>query len=364
MYAFIEGILAEEAGKLGLKNISAHNARVYFEADEYGVALANVFLRTADRVYIILGEFEARSFEYLFENIRKIDFADIIPSDARLPVNANAVQSQLMSINDIRAVAKKAVVKSLQRTYRMELFPENGSTFNIYVNLFKDRATIALNTSGQGLNRRGYRLKNAEAPLKETLAAALILISRWHSRDFYDPMCGSGTIAIEATMIAADMAPGLRRVFDAQCYSNKFKKAFSDIKEYANNKVKKPQMEIFAGDIDAKSIKFAQEHARNMGLENIINFYVDDVVKFKQPANPASIISNPPYAIRLGEKREVERLYESLGKTFLHLEDTVFFLLSANDCFERLLGSKADKKRKLYNGNIQCVYYQYFRRRG
>ncbi len=359
----IEGILATEIRELGLTGVMAQDARVYFEADEYGVALANIFLRTADRVYIVLGEFSVRSFDELFQNITNIDFASFIPSDAKLPVNANAVRSELMSVRDIQAVSKKAVVKAMQRKYKLGTLPENGGVFGLFVNLYKDVATVALNTSGAGLNRRGYRLKNAEAPLKETLAAALILISRWHSRDFYDPMCGSGTIAIEAAMIASNMAPGIHRQFDAQNYSNSFRKAFADVREHAGARQTTPEMRICAGDIDSKNIKLATGHARNMGLDGAIDFYVGDATEFRQPEKPATIITNPPYAVRLGEKEEVERLYKNMGKVFLQLQDTVFFVLTASDRFEKDFGRKADKKRKLYNGNLRCTYYQYFRKR-
>ncbi|MEF9864401.1 MAG: class I SAM-dependent RNA methyltransferase [Christensenellaceae bacterium] len=358
----IEGILANELRDLRFENVAAQDARVYFDADEMGVAVANVFLRTADRVYIILKEFEARSFDQLFEGVKSIEFADIMPSDARFPVDANAVRSELGSVSDVQAISKKAIVRSLQRVYKTERFAENGTMFNVYVNLFKDLVTVALNSSGAGLNRRGYRLKNAQAPLKETLAAALIDVSRWRSRDFYDPLCGSGTIAIEAAMMAAHMAPGIKRRFDAQTYNDTFRKVFADAKELAKSKIVKPQMEIFASDIDRKVLDLAKEHAYNMVVGQHIQFAQKDVKKFEQPNRPATIISNPPYAVRMGEEKDIIKLYREMGDVFIPLEDTMIFIITADDNFENRYGVKADKKRKLYNGNIRCTYYQYFKR--
>lgn len=359
----VEGILAEELRLLGFEGVNAQDARVYFDADERGIAKANIFLRTADRVYLVLKEFGATTFDELFEGVAAIPFGDILPSDARFPVDGNAVRSALGSVSDVQSITKKAVVKAMQRVYPQERFEENGSMFNLYVNLLKDNATIALNTSGAGLNRRGYRLKNAQAPLKETLAAALIMISRWRSRDFYDPLCGSGTIAIEAAMIAANMAPGLKRRFDAQGYGNEFRKEFADMKEYAKELIKTPEMEINASDIDRKTLALAREHAHNMDVAQYIRFAQRDVKKFEQPSRPASVITNPPYAARMGEETEVSGLYFDMGKTLSPLHDTLVFVITADEQFESKYGAKADKRRKLYNGSIKCTYYQYFRKK-
>lgn len=359
----IEGILANELKDMGFENVMAQDARVYFDADETGVAKANIFLRTADRVYIVLKEFKAVTFDELFEGVAAIPFGDIMPSDARFPVDGNAVKSALGSVSDVQAITKKAVVRAMQRVYSQERFEENGSMFNIYVNIFKDIATIALNTSGAGLNRRGYRLKNAQAPLKETLAAALIMISRWRTREFYDPLCGSGTIAIEAAMMASNMAPGIKRRFDAQGYDNNFRKVFSEMKKYAKTLIREPEMQIYASDINRKTLDLAREHAHNMDLAHYIRFAQKDVRNFSQPERPASVITNPPYAMRMGEEKEVADLYHEMGKAFLPLNDTLVFVITADDRFEAKYGAKADKRRKLYNGSIKCTYYQYFRKK-
>lgn len=359
----IEGVLADEMRRLNLKNVAAQDARVYFDADEVDIARANIFLRTADRVYIVLAEFVAQTFEHLFEHIQALPLGDFLPSDARFPVNANAVQSTLMSVSDIQSISKKAAVRAMQRTYKKDPFPENGSTFSLYVNIHKDNATVALNTSGAGLNRRGYRLKNAQAPLRETLASAMILLSRWRTRDFFDPMCGSGTIAIEAAMIACGIAPGIGRRFDAQGYGNDFRRAFALAREEAESLVRPAEMQICASDIDAGNLALAKEHARNAGVERAISFERKDVRQFAQPTRPATIIANPPYAVRLGEEKETFALYRGMGKAFLPLHDTMVFILCATQQFEQHYGLRADKKRKLYNGNLQCTYYQYFKKR-
>lgn len=359
----IEGILAGELRTLGFQNVAARDARVYFDANEQEIAKANIFLRTADRVYLILKEFRAVTFEELFEGIAAIPFGDIMPSDARFPVDGSAVRSVLGSVSDVQAVSKKAVVKAMQRVYPQEHFEETGSMFNLYVNLLNDQATVALNTSGAGLNRRGYRLKNAQAPLKETLAAALIMISRWRTRDFFDPLCGSGTIAIEAAMLAANMAPGIKRRFDAQGYGNEFRKEFAEMKEYAKSLLKIPEMEIYASDIDGRTLELAKEHAYNMDVAQLIRFSRKDVRDFEQPQRQATIVTNPPYAMRMGAEKEVAELYRAMGERFCGLQDTVVFVITADDKFESKYGEKADKKRKLYNGNIKCTYYQYFRKK-
>ncbi len=359
----IEGILAEELRRLGLENVAAEDARVYFDADENNIARANIFLRTADRIYLVLDEFYAKTFDELFMGVNKINFADILPSDARFPIHGNTVRSQIMSVSDVQSISKKAVVKAMQRVYAMERFEEDGSVFDIYVNIHKDKVTVALNTSGNGLNRRGYRLNNVQAPLKETLAAAMILISRWRSRDFYDPMCGSGTIAIEAAMIAANMAPGLKRRFDAGSYSKEFQNAFALAREEAKEAIISPAMPIFASDIDRKSISLAKGHAQTMDVSEHISFSRKSITDFIEPQHPASIVTNPPYAMRIGDKDEVEKLYKNMGRVLLPLNDTMIFVLSGAENFENLYGKKADKKRKLYNGNLKCTYYQYFKKK-
>lgn len=358
----VESVLARELRQLGIAQVRTADARVYFEGDEKAVAKANMWVRTADRIYLILDEFEAHTFEELYDNVARIPFSEYLPKDAAFPVSGNAVQADLMSVSDIQSVTKKAAVDAMRRGHRTEEFPENGQRYHIYANNFKNRFTVALDTSGAGLSRRGYRLKNVTAPVRETLAAALILIARWKHRDFYDPMCGSGTIAIEAAMIASDTAPGLGRRFDAQTYSEAFGEAFADERNEAREKIHAPSMQISGSDKDPHAVRIAAEHAQNAGVADWVRFTERDVADFTQPERPACVITNPPYAVRLGEKKEVEDLYRTLGRIFPKLSDTVCFFLSESKQFERFYGRRADQRRKLYNGNMQCIYYQYFRK--
>ena len=359
----VEGVLAWELRGLDVQDVRASDGRVYFRGDERTVARVNIWARTADRVYIILAEFDARSFEQLYDEVHSIAFEDWLPQDAALPVSGNAVQSDLMSVSDIQSITKKAVVDAMHRKYREERLPESGQRFHLYANNFRNHFTIALDTSGAGLNRRGYRLKNVAAPLRETLAAALILIARWKHRDFFDPMCGGGTIAIEAAMIAANLAPGLRRRFDAQTYSESFAEAFAEVRTEAEHAIRVPSMHIHASDRNPESVAIAEEHARNAQVLEWIKFRVADIADFVQPTCPACVITNPPYAVRLGDRKAVDELYKTMGRVLRPLEDTVCFYLCESHQFERFYGEKADRRRKLYNGNIQCTYYQYFRMR-
>lgn len=358
----IEAVLARELRGLGLEDVRAENARVFFSADEEGIANANIWLRTADRVYIVLGTFEARTFDELFENVRAIPFEDWLPEDAAFVTAGNAVQSTLMSVADIQRITKKAVVEAMHRRYPVEHFEETGAHYQIFANNYRDTFTVALNTSGAGLNRRGYRIETVAAPLRETLAAAMILIARWTHRDFYDPMCGGGTVAVEAAMMAANMAPGARRSFDAEWFSPAFQEAFAAVRRAAKARIQVPQMALHASDIDGRCIKAAKKNAGCAGVEAYITFQQADVRDFRQPPAPAAVISNPPYAVRIGEEHEVGDLYREMGSVFRPLRDTVCFFLSTSAHFEKLYGRRADKKRKLYNGNMRCWYYQYFRK--
>ncbi|MBD5560618.1 MAG: class I SAM-dependent RNA methyltransferase [Clostridia bacterium] len=359
----LEGILAKEIRDLGLGDVRTENALVRFRADPYGIARANIELRTADRVYIVLARFPAKTFDALFEGIKALPFEEWLPENAAFPTAGNAVQSTLMSVADIQSITKKAIVSALQRRYKTEKFPEHGHRYQIYANAFQDEFTIALNTSGAGLNRRGYRVETVAAPLRETLAAALVLIARWRWRDFYDPMCGGGTIVIEAAMIAADIAPGARRSFDAEWFSPEFEEAFAAVRREVRARERVPEMGLFASDVDPRCIEAARKNARAAGVADFIQFAVRDVAEFEEPEKPAAVVSNPPYAMRIGERQEVDELYRRMGLVFRPLPDTVCFFLTPSPVFERLYGQAADKKRKLYNGNVQCWYYQYFRKR-
>ncbi len=358
----LEAVVARELRQLGIEEVWARDARVYFRADVEQIARANLWLCAADRVYLVLAEFCAQTFEQLFQGIKAIPWADYLPKSARFPVLADSVRSGLKSVPDIQSVSKKAVVEAMKEVYGISFFKEGGTLYQIYVNILADTASVCLNTSGEGLNRRGYRIKNGPAPLRETLAAGIILLSRWKDRPFYDITCGSGTIAIEAARRAKNCAPGLFRQFDAQMWDDQYRAAFRAEKERAQQEMRESvEMPIFAWDIDPKMVEMARFHARMARVENCIHFAQADALCFEPKTQIGTVFSNPPYAIRMGERKQVRELYRGLGRRLLGMENMKCYFISADEQFELAYGRRADKKRKLYNGNIQCTFYQYFR---
>ena len=358
----LEAVVARELKRLDITDVAARDARVYFKADEAGLARANVCLRCADRIYMVLSEFPARTFEELFEGVSRTDFGGMIPPKAKMPVAGDAVSSVLGSVSDIQAVSKRAVIESMKRTHGNIVFEETKSAYQIYVSILRDEVSVCLNTSGAGLNRRGYRVKNSEAPLKETLGAALLKIARWYAHPLYDPMCGSGTIAVEAAMMAKNIMPGANRSFAAQHFGSEFKRAFDIEKQRAADGVKPAGAPVFASDIDGAAIELAKFHAERAGVLEDIRFSRANVADFTLQTPDACIVTNPPYAQRMGEQKEVDRLYGKMGKAFFKDPDNKVFVLTADSGFENKFGRRADKKRKLYNGNIKCTYYQYFKK--
>lgn len=360
----LEAVVARELEALGIGGIESRDARVYFEADARQLAAANLWLSAADRVYIVVGEFSAVTFDELFEGVRAIPWEQYLPRDAAFPVTGDAVRAELMSVSDIQAVAKKAIVERLKAAYGLSFFRESGWTYPIYINNLANRVTVSLNASGVGLNRRGYRTRNAKAPIRETLAAGLIRLSRWYDRPFYDILCGSGTIAIEAALQAQKRAPGLYRSFAAEKWSDAMQAAFAEERERARDLfVKHPDIQIFASDIDPQMLELTEFHAKKAGVEDIVQISRQDATKFVPATVQGTLISNPPYAMRLGEKKEVDALYRGLGKALLGLEDFRLYFICADEDFSKTFGRKEDKRRKLYNGNIRCYFYQYFRKR-
>ncbi|MGI5848998.1 MAG: THUMP domain-containing class I SAM-dependent RNA methyltransferase [Christensenellales bacterium] len=348
----LESIVATELKKLGLNHVSIQNARVYFDADEQGIAKANIWLRSADRVYIEIGSFVATTFDALFEGIKGVEWENYIPRDACFPVNADSVKSQLFSVSDIQSISKKAVVTRLMSRYRTNVLPETGHRYDIHIKILCDQVSICLNVSGAGLNRRGYRMANVKAPIRETLAAGLVMLTGWESGEFSDPMCGSGTIAIEAAMIGSNIAPGTGRSFDGEKW-HLFKNEWVHERESARQKIKEPCI-VLASDIDRNALSAADKNAQAAGVS--LRLYHADLRDFKR--NNCTVLTNPPYAERLGEKKSVELLYRDMGKALEHVDRK--FIITADDQFERFFGARATKKRKLYNGNIRCTLYQYF----
>lgn len=361
--AGLDGVVKQEVLDLGYTNVEADNGRVYYEADLLGIARSNLWLRAADRVKWVIGEFKATTFEELFQQTKKLPWQDILPANASFPVLGRSVKSTLFSISDCQAIVKKAIVEKLKESYKQEWFKEEGPRFMIEVSLLKDIATITIDTSGTGLHKRGYRYLHNEAPMKETLAAGLILISRWkHNIPLIDPLCGSGTIPIEAAMIGQNIAPGINREFDFQHWPlykqewfNQAVQEAEDLAEYDR------KLEILGADIDQESVKLSEHNAQEIGLHHSIRFIQQDVKRTRSQHEYGYIICNPPYGERLGEKHEVERLYQIMGRVFTEALPTwSYYVYTAHEEFEKHFNKKASKKRKLYSGQIRGDFYQFW----
>ena len=358
----LEAIVKRELLKLGYEDLVVENGKVTFKGTEKDIPIANLWLRSADRVLLKMGEFKATTFEELFEKTKALPWDEWITEDGEFTVEGKSVDSKLFSISDSQAIVKKAVVEKLKTKYKTEWFKETGAKFTIEVSLLKDIATLTINTSGAGLHKRGYRLGSVEAPLKETLAAALVQLSYWNKERFLlDPFCGSGTIPIEAAMIGKNIAPGLNRNFVSEKWPRVKKEYWNDARKEAwDLMLKDYKLNIIGSDIDKKAIKAAKENAESIGLEEDISFITSDIRDMKLKNEYGVIICNPPYGERIGEKGEVYKLYKDMGKILKALDTYSIYVLTSNEDFETLYGKRADRKRKLYNGRIKVDYYQYY----
>lgn len=357
----IESVVADEIRKLGYEKIQVENGRVIFEGNERDIARCNIWLRTSDRILIKLAEFKAESFEDLFQGTLKINFGDFIPENGNMHVVGKSVKSKLFSVPDCQSIVKKAIVESMKRKYKKQWFEEDGPEYKIEISLLKDTAELTLDTSGFGLHKRGYREIAGEAPLKETLAASMVLLSRWEpSRILADPLCGSGTIAVEAALIGKNIAPGLKRDFAAEKWPGFKNEVWDDVRKEAEAQINDLDFRILASDINGRILKTARDNAQKAGVEDYIAFQKLPVQEFRSRKKYGCVICNPPYGERLGEMKEVENLYRDMGKVFSELEDWSFFILTSHPEFQKLFGEKSTKNRKVYNGRIQCYYYQYF----
>ncbi len=358
----MEAIVGQEIKALGFENVVVENGRVLFDADERGIVQANLWLRTAERVYIQVGHFKATTFEQLFDQIFELPWELYIHKEATFPVNANSVKSKLFSLSDIQSISKRAIVKRLSKLYRTEWFKETAETYSIKVSLLKDEVTVAIDTSGTGLHKRGYREKGNEAPLKETLAAGLLLVSKWHARyHLIDPFCGSGTIPIEAAMIAMDIAPGLNRTFDAEKWPFIKQEIWQDERKKAHDRIiRDSEAKIEGYDIDRRAIGVARQNAELAGVSDIVHFQVRDVNDFSTKGQYGYILCNPPYGERLNEVESVKKLYQLMGKLFAPYKTWSKYIITSYDDFENAYGEKSTKNRKLYNGRIKTHFYMYF----
>ena len=357
----LESIVAREIKKLGYEDMKVENARVTFRGDESAICRSNLWLRSADRVFIKMGEFTALSFEELFERTKALPWGEFLPENASFPVEGKSVKSGLFSVPDCQAIVKKAIVEKMKQKYGKEWFDEDGPVFPIEVGLLKDVATLTIDTSGAGLHKRGYRQAASDAPLKETLAAAMVSLSFWHpDRILMDPLCGSGTIPIEAAMIGRNMAPGRKREFAAEQWPFLPEILWTRAREEAEAAIDRTrEFRILASDIDGRVLKIARRNAELAGVEDFIAFQTLPVAEVRSRKKYGCIITNPPYGERLGDRKEAEELYREMGKVFRELDTWSFYVLTSHEGFERLFGRRADRKRKLYNGRIKVDYYQF-----
>ncbi|MBS4173229.1 class I SAM-dependent RNA methyltransferase [Bacillus sp. FJAT-49736] len=358
----LEAIVAKEVKTLGY-DATVENGKVIFKGDELAIARCNLWLRSADRVKIVVGEFKVFTFDELFEKTKALNWGEYLPVDAELPVQGKSVKSKLFSVPDCQAIVKKAIVEKLKSHYKVTSWlSESGPLFKIEVSILKDIATITIDTSGIGLHKRGYRVDQGEAPIKETLAAALIQLTNWNpEKPFCDPFCGSGTIPIEAALIGQNIAPGFNREFISETWSWMGQAVWDQARMEAEDLANYDQpLQIIGSDIDHRMIDIAKGNAMEAGFSDLINFKQMQVTDFTSKEEFGVLVGNPPYGERLGERQEVERMYEAMGKTFAKLDTWSIYILTSYEKFEEVYGKKATKKRKLFNGFIRTDLYQFW----
>ena len=359
----LEAVLKREIDDLGYDVSEVSDGRVTFIGDAEAVARVNIWSRTAERILLKVGEFNAYTFEDLYQGTKRIGWEEYIPKDGRFWVaKAASVKSKLFSPSDIQSIVKKAIVERLKQKYHIEWFAEDGASYPLRVFINKDEVTIGLDTSGESLHKRGYRILSSKAPITETLASALIMLTPWKKdRILVDPFCGSGTFPIEAAMIAANIAPGMKRTFRAQDWPGViepglWKDCFEEAEELVDTSV---STDIQGYDIDGEIIRAARDNAKRAGVDHLIHFQQRPVSELRHPKKYGFIITNPPYGERLEEKAALPGLYKEIGQAFGRLDCWSEYLISSYEDVERYIGRKADKKRKIYNGMLRTNFYQY-----
>lgn len=359
----MEAVLKREIYDLGYEITKVEDGRVTFEGDEGAICRSNIFLRTAERVMVQIGRFHATTFDELYENMKALPWEKWIPQDGKFWVKkASSVKSKLFSASDIQSICKKAMVDRLKMTYHTDWFEEDGASFPVRVFLLKDEVTVALDTTGEPLHKRGYRTWTSKAPISETLAAALIMLTPWRAdRILVDPFCGSGTFLIEAAMMAANMAPGMNRSFTAEAWTHVIpKQLWYDTVEEAQEMVDLDvETDLQGYDLDPDMIKIARANAKQAGVEKLIHFQQRDVADLKHSKKYGFIITNPPYGERLEEKKDLPALYTTIGEVYRNLDAWSLYMITSYEEAERYIGRKADKNRKLYNGMIRTYFYQF-----
>lgn len=362
----VEKVVKSELKRLGYDDAPALNGTLTFNGDMLAVARCNIFMRSIDRVYIKLSEFIATTFDELFEGVKSLKLEEFFPENAKITVNGKCVKSKLFAISSCQSIIKKAIADRLCSYYKINRLLENGAQYQVEFSIFKDTVSLYLNTSGVGLHKRGYRDLVGIAPIKETLASSLLLLSDFYKdRPFADPFCGSGTIAIEGAKIALDIAGGIGRRFAFNDWKNfdqkLFDMAFTEAKDREN---RGRNIEFYASDIDPKAITLAKRHAERAGLKDKIRFEVKDVKNFVSDYKNGTIVTNPPYGERVYDKKEAEECYKSFGKAYAKLDGWSAFVITSANNFEKHFGKKCDRERKLYNSNKECKFYYYYGKKG
>ena len=361
----LESVVKDECKELGFENVETFNGRVEFDGDEKEIVEANLHLRCADRVFIKMGEFKALTFDNLFENIKRLPWENIISADGEFPISwVSSVKCKLFSKSDIQKIVKKAIVERLRVAYQTERLPETGGAYRVKIQAHNDIFLVMVDTSGEGLHKRGYRNLINEAPLKETMAAALVLLSRWKGGDrpLIDPMCGTGTIAIEAAMIARNVAPGVNRNFASEKWPVIPENLWIDLRDDAFSREDyDKEVRIYASDLDEETVEVAKLNAKRAGVDEEIEFKCMNFLELENVAEKGCIVTNPPYGDRLLDEDAVERLYGLMGDIFqMRFPKWSYYIITSYENFEKTFGKKATKNRKLYNGGLKCHYYQYY----
>ena len=356
----LEGIAGDELRRLDLENVRVENGRVLFSGDEAALAKASIGLRTGERILIQLADFQAKTFEELFQGVYRTALEQVIPRDGEFPVKGHCLNSQLMSVPDCQAIVKKAASKRLGEKYGVSWLPESGAKYQLQFSIMNDRVQLYLDTSGPGLHKRGYRAVGNDAPLRETLAAAMVQLAHYRGREFFwDSFCGSGTIPIEAALIAKNRAPGLKRRFAAETFAWADASVWDLARTEARDREFKGDYRILGSDNDPKCVSLAMANARKAGVSDCVTFKDGDATKMSLPTDAGILICNPPYGQRMGEQKDAQRLYAALGRHLKFADGWKKYIITSEPDFEHYFGRRADKKRKLYNGMIKCDYYMY-----
>ena len=356
----LEGLAGDELRRLNMENVRVEDRRVLFTGDENALAKANICLRTGERVMVVLAQFTAKTFEELFQGVLAANLEDYIPADGQFPVKGHCLNSQLMSVSDCQAIIKKAASRRLGEKYGVSWLPETGVKFQLHFTILNDQVTLSLDTSGQGLHKRGYRAIGNDAPLHETLAAGMIQLTKFRGREFFwDPFCGSGTIAIEAALIAKNRAPGLNRSFAAENYPWMPKEAWDLAKTEARDKEFNGTYRIMGSDNDPACVSLSFANARKAGVADCVTFKDGDATKMSLPAESGILVSNPPYGERMLEQNSARKLYSALGRHLKFANAWKQYVITSEPEFEHYFGRRADKKRKFYNGKIKCDLYMF-----